>query len=322
MNTEAREIVQKIQHSLDTYSSWWSPLNLQEMADKLLNFQEAPWCKHYNGQGDISADLHFDLLLSFHSDRYLRAFIEQFDFERYGQDANEMLRDAYIESSHHAEILDRIEALFAHLHKKSKHPEGYLLVAPFNTHPRFNERIEKEAARLGNHQFMTMLWQAFGAAAWPVMLAWKAPEFSCRGAIHMRQAHYHKLNEIYEQFMDRESLILHIVKDFQGPLINTQYWAKEVTLEELKQVGAFTSEKALLLGQSDSLDEDMAWAFQRFALLKASSCPKTQQVLKTFDDEEIQQIRSLKILDKKTVYALDWPSAAERRRDLESDMGL
>lgn len=322
MSNNVQDIYKLIRHSMDSYSTWWSPYDLADLSGRLLDAKAAPYCKYYDYHGSERVNIEIDLLLCLNSDRYLDAYKKEYPDNYFSYCIYDYLGDSYLEATKHPDVLNRIERLFEFFLSKAETPKDYVLVTPFSYHPRYQQRIQIEVARVGQEQFVKSLWSQYGPNAWPIMLSWKAPEYTCRCLNDMETKHYSKLLDIYLEFMTKDDLIRTIISNYQFLSKTGPFWSQVIDLDEMVVAAGFSGVDELFMcipsGSTESIHRDA----QTLALTKALNCPTTFHRLSQLTCEQGQGIRRSNKLPKEIIHRLGWSTLKERRQDLASDMGL
>jgi hypothetical protein len=322
MSDNSTEIYNLIKHSLDTYSTWWSPYDLKDLSDRLLKSNSAPYCKFYHYRHTDRTNIMMDLMLCLHNNDYFEAFKQHYPSDYFSYEIYDYLQDAYIEASKHPEVMTQIEKVFDFVQSNKNAPKDYALIPAFTDHPRFKQRLQIESDRIGEQELRQSLWVQYGYVSWPIMLAWKASDYSCRCQSQMTAEHYSRLLEVYLQFTSPQDVMEKVIDLYQNCGQSAHYWAQAVSLKSLAQYGLFAGIDELFMGTPMYEDPRLNDAAQKLALIKAQYCDDTYQRLRQLTPEQGQEVRKCNILPKKMIHALGWSTAQERRHDLQSDMGL
>lgn len=316
------DIIKAITHSLNHYSTWHSYLDLEELANTLLEAKAAPLCAEYDVVYDIDRKMDIDVILCLNSDPYFEAYKGHLVFDKFCLSVFETLDHAYSSAQDNPIAMDRIERLFELFLANSSHAEKFALLAPYGAHPRFAKRISSEVNRLGERQFMKTCFRQYGCDAWPIMIGWKAPEMVCLSSSEMQQEHFKKLINIYQEFMSKKQFVRHVMKTLQYHGKSASKWAREITLDEMMDATGFGSASALFLGINGTSCGDLNKGAQHLALTKALECPQAYKLLSQMTQQEGRIIMGARVLPRKVLHDLNWTSNQERRNDLESDMGI
>jgi hypothetical protein len=316
------DIIKAITHSLNHYSSWHSYLDLEMLANTLLQAKAAPLCAEYDVVYDIDRKMDIDVLLCLNSDSYFKTYKDHLVFDRFSVGVFETLDHAYSSAEDNPIVMDRIERLFALFLANSSHAEKFVLLAPYGAHPRYAQRIETEVNRLGARQFMITSFRQYGCEAWPIMIGWKAPEMACLSSSEMQQEHFKKLMDIYQEFMSKQNFVRHVMKRLQYHGKSAAMWAKEITLDEMMAASGFSNASELFLGVNGVSNGDLKQGAQHLALTKALICPETYKLLSKMTRQQGRRIMGARVLPRKLLHDLNWTSNQERRNDLERDIGL
>ena len=322
MSTDVSDIKKLIWHSLNAYSTWWSPFNLADMAHRLLTANAAPLCKFYDLNHELDNSVTFDLLLCLHSDRYFEAYKQALRFDKFSYKVYDFLDDAYLEAVDHPEILNRIEQLFKFFIEQCSSPKTHVLLAVFNDHPRYHQRIQAELNRVGKDQLIKSMWSQYGTTSWPILLSWRAPEFTCRCVGDMETRHYAKLYDIYLEFMCDSDLNKLIVTNFQFSAHSGPFWSQVLSLDDMASAAGFSGVDELFMGVANGSIYTIHKDAQRLALTKALNCPTTLKRLSQLTPEQGQIVRKSNMLPKEIIHKLGWSTPNERRQDLIIDMGI
>jgi hypothetical protein len=312
----AQQIVNIIQSEINSGRLWRSNHNIGQMADILIETGRLP-------KGDKNhAEMVFDIKLSLYSDNYLDLMHESYSKNVTRTCFFNHLQHIYVEAACDEGMLDRIESVDQMLREISVYNRDPAFIVRDQTHPRFMSRMQCEVDRIGIRGLIRSLGSIDGQSLLRLMHNYIDSEHQKWEGYELNEYEYKRLMDFLSSHFEIDEIIDLTLYEEDQSLSASPYWVKQFDLDELIERFRFTDINTLFAGEKTGIGFGFPQMATKIALLKATVCAETKELLKAIPDEMIKPIKDKGILPKSLLAEFDWLDASEKRKTLEQDMGL
>jgi hypothetical protein len=315
-NRAGQQIVNLIASEINSGKLWMTRHNIGQLADVLIETGYLP-------KGDKNnTEMMLDIKFALYSDNYLTLMHESYSKTVTRTRFFNHLQHIYKEAAEDEVMLDRVETIYQMLREISLNNRESAFIVQDHMHPRFLSRMQCEVERLGIRGLIESLGSVDGKSLLRLIHNYIDPENQKLDCSELNEDEYKRLmNLLASHFAVDEIIDLTLYDDALPSNVNP-YWVKQFDLNELIERFRFTDINTLFAGEQTGISFGYPQMATKIALLKATVCQETKNLLKSVPEEMIKPIKEKGILPKSLLAEFDWLDATEKRITLEQDMGL